>query len=294
MLSDRPIFPNIKLNKQGFYHGDFYAYQRHLPQPLPVHHVYYCPARDVVRDWPQGSTGCFAVSFILRGAGMYRIFGKTWRVQAPCILTQWPGIPLQFGPDTFWEELSIDYGASLMPRLQRWKIASKRRPIWPIAAPFETRQYLNILYPLLAGPAEFGQADRLDTLCLHMITDAILRQAAGARTDETVAAIQAIAKSLAGNAASKPDFAGLAAGQGLAYSTFRRIWARIFALPPAQYVQRHKIQEACRLLRETDLTMEDIAERLNFCDVYYFSKQFRRCTGMPPRTFRRMNQSAAR
>ncbi len=294
MPSEKPIFPNIKLNQRGYYHGEFYAYQRHLPQPLPVHHIYYCPARAVVREWPQGSTGCFAVSFILQGAGMYQIFGKTWRVQAPCILTQWPGIPLRFGPETSWEELSIDYAAGLMPRLQRWKIASKRRPIWPMAAPFETRQYLNLLYPLLAGPAEFGQADRLDSLCLHIITDTMLRQAAGAQPDKIDAAIQAIEKSLANNVAHQPDFASLASAHGLAYSTFRRVWSRIFALPPAQYVQHIKIKEACRLLRETDLTITAIAARLNFCDSYYFSKQFHRATGVPPRAFRRQNPAAPR
>ena len=34
----------------------------------------------------------FNFSFILSGYGAYSFGGNTWAVEAPCVITQWPGI----------------------------------------------------------------------------------------------------------------------------------------------------------------------------------------------------------
>ena len=44
--------------------------------------------------------------------------------------------------------------------------------------------------------------------------------------------------------------------------------------------------EAARLLRYTDLTVGEISFRVGFTDPLYFSRAFKRQTGLPPQAYR--------
>lgn len=54
----------------------------------------------------------------------------------------------------------------------------------------------------------------------------------------------------------------------------------------AEYVRKKKIEAAQRLLRETDLTIGAIAEATGFSDYNYFSRVFRKETGLSARAYR--------
>ena len=49
---------------------------------------------------------------------------------------------------------------------------------------------------------------------------------------------------------------------------------------------RLRIEEAKRLMLETDLKLAAIAAATGFCNASYFSKTFRRLAGCVPRTWR--------
>jgi AraC-like DNA-binding protein len=51
---------------------------------------------------------------------------------------------------------------------------------------------------------------------------------------------------------------------------------------PQVYFRNLKIKAARSLLETTNLKISDIAERLNYCDEYYFSRQFKQVTGKSP------------
>ncbi|MBT3192185.1 MAG: helix-turn-helix domain-containing protein [Verrucomicrobia bacterium] len=55
-----------------------------------------------------------------------------------------------------------------------------------------------------------------------------------------------------------------------------------------QHIQQLRIQEAQRLLEQSDLCCTDIAYETGFCDQSYFIKQFRRQMGITPARYRRL------
>jgi AraC-like DNA-binding protein len=65
-----------------------------------------------------------------------------------------------------------------------------------------------------------------------------------------------------------------------------------FGRTAGELIQAHVLLAAKRLLLQTDLSAAAIAERLNFADGAYFSRFFRRHTGLPPGTFRVRHKSA--
>ncbi|MBA4494580.1 response regulator [Paenactinomyces guangxiensis] len=57
------------------------------------------------------------------------------------------------------------------------------------------------------------------------------------------------------------------------------------------YVTEQRIEEAKRLLTATSLRMSEIAERLGYSDLAYFSNIFKRMTGSSPSNYRKSSRS---
>ena len=65
-----------------------------------------------------------------------------------------------------------------------------------------------------------------------------------------------------------------------------RICYHEFGISVGEYIRQLKMEQAKRLLEETDLTIEEIAERLGYSDRFVFSKAFSGYEGMSPAQFR--------
>jgi len=70
---------------------------------------------------------------------------------------------------------------------------------------------------------------------------------------------------------------------------FSRLFKAHTGLTVSEYTQKLRIQNACGMLKNTDLSVGEIADRLGYSDVKYFSAVFRRLTGISPTGYRREN-----
>ena len=66
------------------------------------------------------------------------------------------------------------------------------------------------------------------------------------------------------------------------------VFKRDMGISIMTYLLDRKIDEAKRLLRESDLTVSEISEHLGFESPSYFSRCFRNRVGHPPKSFRKM------
>jgi len=79
----------------------------------------------------------------------------------------------------------------------------------------------------------------------------------------------------------------LAASVSMGTESFIRLFKRWTGETPIRYVQQVRIREACRLLSETRLPIDEIALRTGFPDRFYFSRVFKRHTSRSPAAYRR-------
>jgi len=93
-----------------------------------------------------------------------------------------------------------------------------------------------------------------------------------------------------GEVDGRVDYARLAEELGTSESTLRRRFHEATGTSPHGYLLQCRAAEARRLLGETDLPVKAIADRLGYRDVYFFSRQFRQLTGVPPAMYRRSRQ----
>ena len=73
---------------------------------------------------------------------------------------------------------------------------------------------------------------------------------------------------------------------GVSYSNFRKLFKEFTGISPAIYQQDLRLQRAKELLSTTDMSVKEIAYRLNFESPDYFSAKFKIKTGRRPSEFR--------
>ncbi|MBM6670761.1 AraC family transcriptional regulator [Phocaeicola coprophilus] len=55
----------------------------------------------------------------------------------------------------------------------------------------------------------------------------------------------------------------------------------------ADWIERYVILQAQALLKSTDLTIQQISDKLNFSSQVFFGKYFKRLVGMSPKEYRK-------
>jgi AraC-like DNA-binding protein len=83
-----------------------------------------------------------------------------------------------------------------------------------------------------------------------------------------------------------PGVAAMAAAAGLERRAFLRWFGRETGRTPADYLTERRIHEACRRLRFTAESIEQVAAATGFANRHHFSRVFRQRTGRTPANYR--------
>lgn len=73
---------------------------------------------------------------------------------------------------------------------------------------------------------------------------------------------------------------------GMSRSTFMRKFHQAVGSTPINHLLQIRITEACKLLRQSNMNISEIAYKVGFNDSNYFTRQFCKVIGVTPRAFR--------
>lgn len=83
------------------------------------------------------------------------------------------------------------------------------------------------------------------------------------------------------------DVDAMAAATAMSRTNLNRKVKKLLGVSPARLIKESRLRRAEQLVRESDLTISDVAQRCGFDDVNYFGKAFKTAFGMPPSAYRR-------
>ena len=226
-------------------------------------------------------------SFILSGRGTYLHRGRTLRVVAPCLLLEWPGEAMDYGPDDSWDETFISYPADLIGTFCRSGFMDLDEPVRPIPDPESVRAQSERLHRFLQQSAP--DPDSTDACCYALLLAS--RTSASVNAAKAPPRITRLEQQLAESIGSPIDCAALAKEFSMSLTSLRRYWRRYHGRETFKDFRDAVFKNrACRLLVETDRTIGDIASELKFADPFYFSRKFTALIGVPPSEYRRANR----
>lgn len=256
------------------------VYGRRFPSPNPLQGLGFIRDKD---SWVRGTFTTCNFSLILRGQGEFHRKGRSWPVTGPCVITQWPGDWLEYGPlpNETWDELYLMYDEVHMPSLRKSGLVKERRPTWPIHNFDRVQSQIEELHELINGGYPEMMVDRVDRVCERLVLETLLPKL---ETGDEV--IQNIQSQLRQQLDREHDFDELARRRGMSPSTFRRRWFQALKTTPGRYLLDLRIQKARRMLAETALDVGEIASRTGFEDRLYFSRRFKLETTLSPTEYR--------
>ena len=227
-------------------------------------------------------------SLILQGRGTYRYQEKIYEVNAPCVITQWPGEMMDYGPETTWEEFYIIYPESSGRALRERKLFKDGMFMWNIGETGHIPEAVETAKRLMQQPDYPGNADRIDHLCEWMVLESLIERT-GLYVGKYERQIHETAMRITLNPEHHYDFDAIADEMNISQATFRRYWLMYIQLPPGEFLIDRRIKKARRLLTETNISIGEVAARSGFNDQLYFSRRFRLENGMTASGYRQAN-----
>ncbi len=241
--------------------------------------------------WCENRTlSAFALVYLLEGSGFYRddLTGEH-RVETGDVILLFPDLMHSYGrvePKAAWSECFIEMAGDTIEALENDGVISRKTPILsPGLQPALVAGCDEIIRDYqTAKPGEEALFAARALLMFVRLAEAH-RQKDQSEPEKSFM-LDACAR-LQATLDVDIELSEVARTFGMSERTFRRRFVAQMGLAPARYRLLQRIAAARTLLHGSGLSLRAIAEKLGYCDVYFFSKQFKEVTGITPTQFRK-------
>lgn len=268
-VSEYPVFYPVKEKAYAFVPHNaipFKSAALGITNPSPNYHI------------RRANSGICLFEYVLEGEGEVKIDGVWRRVGAGDFYIMSSGIDHEYRSSQTdpWKKLWVNYSSDYMSAfLRSYGIECG------IFHSESVRLYFEELISLpksdgLTEDTYFRIADRL-----HKIIRAAAMLNNDASDDE-----YGMRKSLSGYVHKKLNLDAFAAELHMSKSNVIRIFKKRYGVTPYEYVINMRLENAKILLRETKLSIKEIADKLVFFDEHYFSSLFLKKIGVRPGAYR--------
>ncbi len=216
-----------------------------------------------------------------------QVDGKTYTARFPHFMIKRPGEIHQYTKDVRFKAFYFSYEASAMPFLESKGLSGDI-----------VLEELDFTYPVLTlihricafkGTLHNPEtAERIDLLCMELLYETLfeLKKKRHPILPEEQK-IREIASYFNAHFRDDIDMDELAMKFGFCRRTLLRNWNKYFTIRPSEYITNLKLQEAKRLLSETNEKISGITRYLNYREDSYFCRFFQQRTGKTPLEYRK-------
>lgn len=185
-----------------------------------------------------------------------------------------------------WEEYWIGFKGSYAEELMNRGFFDAANPFIHVGL---NPDVLSLLHKLLAtvetSSAGYNQVISGITLQILGILNAVSMQQEDGH--DPTAKLISTAKFMLEESLDKPvDMEKLVRGLPMGYSKFRKAFKQSTGESPNQYHLNLRLNRAKGLLASTALNINEVASQTGFDSLFYFSKLFKKKTGVSPKSFR--------
>lgn len=245
--------------------------------------------------WVQGRVlAAPTLVYITRGQGVFESSASgSLKVQEGNLFVLFPGVWHRYSPDsaTGWDEHWVEFDGDCA---QRFLAQKDLRPSAPILTVGLDDRFVDLFGAMIDCVREeaYGFEYQLAGLALQVLALAIAAQGRQRFASDAVGAVVSRAKCiLVENLTTNVDLPALARELNVSYTWFRKVFKEYTGFSPRQFQLHHRIHRASQLLAGTTLPVGEIADRLGFQTVYYFSELFKRRMGCSPQAYRHQRVS---
>lgn len=237
--------------------------------------------------WGPGVRDHYLIHYVTAGRGTYTMQGNTFEVVEGDMFLAWPNEMIIYKADAQepWSYCWVGFGGVDARALVKQTDFTRMSPVMHVedeetprlllmdiyesrgGRPFEITRMTGKLYAFLAWLMELAKVET------HR------RQQAGLEH------VQRACDYIANNYTTAITIQDIARGVGVCRSLLNRAFQQHMEISPVQYLTRYRMNQACQLLKRTDMAIKAVAFSVGYEDPLYFSRRFREVVGCPPREY---------
>ena len=255
-------------------------------------HTRYPPGKHpdgYMFTWKRGRVlNEYQLVYITLGGGIFesREMGQR-TITAGHVFLLFPGKWHRYRPDrsTGWDEHWIGFNGSYADQIMSHFFPADQ-PVLRVGHDEELlHMFQSVAQLMQTAPPGYQQMMAGNTVAA-LARARGLAMCKGAPAGDHANKIQQACLFLLEHAATNVDLKALAGRLGYSYSRFRTVFKDQTGMSPRQYQIEIRVNRARDLLTQSDEPIGEIADRLGFYSIYYFSRFFKQKTGMTPSAYR--------
>ena len=232
--------------------------------------------------------GRYALVLVIEGNAYYKDpANKITHLRSGDALFVTPNLPHAYGSrdDRPWSQVYAVFDGPQFDLLQQSPTMTRSQPVW---SPQNAESWHTRLKSVLQEPETGQAAHQLRTLG-HFVE--LMIEMLTAKPEQSDPPNDWLKESI--RLLGEPQKDGWTAPQavatqlGFSYENFRKLFTHHTGSPPKKFQRQRKIDRACTAIYQGSSNFKELAESLEFCDVYHFSKAFRQHKGIPPSAYRK-------
>lgn len=234
--------------------------------------------------WGPGVRDHYLIHLVVAGRGVYQVGGQSYPLLPGDLFLAKPSQLISYTADEKdpWEYYWVGFNGACANRLVQQAPFTDAEPFHHCSDAQTVRDALYQIY-LSRGTEPQDEARMTGYLYLFMAllmkeAQETMPRAGNASSQYVLAAIKYIQFNYSHNV-SVDD---IARAVGVSRSHLYRVFIAAVGKSPIDYLTDYRIGEACALLKNTNLSIAEIAVSVGFFDQFYFSRVFKKVKGMPP------------
>ena len=227
----------------------------------------------------------FAIGYVTEGSGSIEQNGKTFNIKAGSIILRFPGVPQRQHYDAgYFSECYVALPRTTCPFFLDMDLVSQDKIVLNFAVSHELVAEFDHLL-------EFCEKEGQDRLVLsygqafNFVCNLLCR----VHSHETahLVKLEKAAEILKDPQEYSLTIPELAARLKLRTPTFRKMFRDHYHTPPAEFRIRRRLEQISTQLIQGNKTIKELADEYGYPNVFVFSRQFKRFTGMTPAKYRK-------
>lgn len=260
-----------------------YSYKTKTKESLAIA-VYNTGMQQCERghSWGPAVRDHFLIHYVISGKGSYECGGRTYSVGAGDLFLVYPNEIVSYSADMEepWQYCWVGFNGTEVQRML--DLTPFRRDNLVLSLPDEElRRRLTDIYDA-RGNKPTDELNMIGRLYLFLGKLIDLQGCDRDETDVTSDYIENALKFIQYNYSHSIDISSIAASIGISRSHLYRVFIKHLGISPNDYLTQYRINRACSLLRNSKLTISNIANSVGYDDPLYFSRVFKKVKGVSP------------
>ncbi|MDO5602655.1 MAG: AraC family transcriptional regulator [Oscillospiraceae bacterium] len=234
--------------------------------------------------WGPGARDHYLIHYILRGCGTYTVGGRTYRLGAGDIFLARPSQIISYRADDAdpWEYYWVGFNGSSANKLILQLPFEEGRPVHHCQ---NAERIKDALYHIFLSRGASPRDEMLMVGYLYLFIAELMQEALDQEKRPANVSAQYVfnaLKYIQFNYFHDISIDDIAKAVGISRSHLYRVFMNNIGQSPIDYLTGYRINEACYLLKTSQLSIAEIAVSVGFFDQFYFSRVFKKHKGVPP------------